>query len=54
VKALEMGLSCKEVCDKYFAIHKQVYEWFDIDFDHFGRTTTPEQTQIAQNIFLNC
>lgn len=42
VKALEMGMTCKEVCDKYFTIHKQVYEWFDIDFDYFGRTTTDQ------------
>lgn len=54
VKALEMGLSPKEVCDKFFEIHKQVYEWFDIDFDYFGRTTTPQQTEITQSIFLNC
>ena len=26
----------KEICDKYFKIHKEIYEWFDIDFDHFG------------------
>lgn len=49
-----MGLSCKEVCDKFFEVHKQVYEWFDIDFDYFGRTTTSQQTKITQDIFLNC
>lgn len=54
VKALEMGLTPKQVCDKYFEVHKQVYEWFDIDFDHFGRTTTQQQTEITQDIFLKC
>jgi methionyl-tRNA synthetase len=29
-----------------------VYEWFNIEFDYFGRTTTPKQTEIAQDIFL--
>ncbi|CAK9193472.1 unnamed protein product [Sphagnum troendelagicum] len=51
-KALEEGLTPKEICDKYHAIHKDIYEWFDIDFDKFGRTSTPQQTEIAQAIFL--
>ncbi|KAI8968167.1 tRNA synthetases class I (M)-domain-containing protein [Mycotypha africana] len=51
-KALEEGVSCKELCDKYNAIHNAVYEWFDLSFDHFGRTTTDKQTEIAQQIFL--
>lgn len=50
-KALEEGVSPKELCDKYHALHKEVYDWFEIDFDHFGRTTTPKQTGIAQHIF---
>ncbi len=37
---------------RYHAIHKDIYEWFDIDFDKFGRTSTPQQTEIAQAIFL--
>ncbi|BBN15558.1 methionyl-tRNA synthetase [Marchantia polymorpha subsp. ruderalis] len=50
-KAMEEGISPKEICDKYHAIHKEIYEWFDIDFDMFGRTSTPEQTVICQAIF---
>ena len=44
-KALQEGTTPKEICDKYFAIHKQVYEWFDISFDYFGRTSTQQQTE---------
>lgn len=51
-KALEEGVTPKELCDKYHAIHKQTYDWFQIGFDHFGRTTTQQQTDIAQHIFL--
>ncbi|KAI8576851.1 hypothetical protein K450DRAFT_254599 [Umbelopsis ramanniana AG] len=51
-KALEEGVSCQALCDKYHSIHKSIYEWFDLSFDHFGRTTTPQQTEIAQDIFL--
>jgi len=54
VKALSEGLSPQQICDKYHAIHAQVYEWFDIQFDHFGRTSTPYQTEIAQSIFMDC
>jgi methionyl-tRNA synthetase len=42
----------QQLCDKYHAIHSQVYDWFDISFDIFGRTTTQLQTDITQEIFL--
>ncbi|WFD19239.1 methionine--tRNA ligase [Malassezia caprae] len=51
-KALEDKVSPQALCDKYHALHAQVYEWFQIGFDHFGRTTTPKQTEIAQDVFL--
>lgn len=51
-KALEEGVSCKELCDKYNAIHTSVYKWFDLSFDLFGRTTTEKQTEIAQEMFM--
>nr|CAD7438685.1 unnamed protein product [Timema bartmani] len=51
-KALEEGLSPQEICDKYFKIHDSIYKWFNISFDYFGRTTTPEQTRICQDLFL--
>ncbi|KAL6532184.1 hypothetical protein OROGR_014154 [Orobanche gracilis] len=50
-KALEEGCSPKEICDKYHAIHREVYKWFDISFDEFGRTSSPQQTEICQTIF---
>lgn len=42
----------QQLCDKYYAIHSEVYKWFNIGFDHFGRTPTKQQTDIAQDIFL--
>lgn len=51
-KALEEGISPRELCDKYHKIHKDVYDWFQIGFDFFGRTTTDLQTEIAQDIFI--
>lgn len=52
-KALEENLTPKELCDKYYKIHKEIYEWFNISFDIFGRTSDETQTQITQEIFLD-
>ncbi len=52
-KALEEGISPRELCDRYHAVHEEIYEWFDIAFDHFGRTSTPQQTEIVQSLFLD-
>jgi methionyl-tRNA synthetase len=50
-KALETGQTPKELCDEFHKKHKDVYDWFEIGFDYFGRTTTELQTVIAQDIF---
>ncbi|XP_042554619.1 methionine--tRNA ligase, cytoplasmic isoform X1 [Dipodomys spectabilis] len=50
-KAMEEGLTPREICDKYHRIHADIYHWFNISFDIFGRTTTPHQTKITQDIF---
>ena len=50
-KALEEGVTPRELCDKYNAIHSEIYEWFEINFDIFGRTSTQQQTEITQDIF---
>uniref|UniRef100_A0A8C5APP0 Methionine--tRNA ligase, cytoplasmic n=1 Tax=Gadus morhua TaxID=8049 RepID=A0A8C5APP0_GADMO len=50
-KAREEGLTPQQICDKYHAVHAEIYSWFQVDFDFFGRTTTPKQTEIAQDIF---
>ena len=50
-KAVEEGLTPQQICDKYNKLHSEIYEWFNISFDKFGRTTTEQQTKIAQEIF---
>ncbi|KAK4269733.1 hypothetical protein QN277_022851 [Acacia crassicarpa] len=50
-KAMEEKCSPKEICDKYYVIHKEVYDWFNISFDKFGRTSAPQQTEVCQAIF---
>lgn len=51
-KAIEEGVQPEDICKKYYKIHKEIYEWFDIDFNIFGRTSTPKHTVIAQDIFM--
>ncbi|MBN2458940.1 methionine--tRNA ligase [Candidatus Woesearchaeota archaeon] len=51
-KALEEGLTPQQVCDKYYKIHKDIYDWFGISFDSFGRTHTDTHAKITQEIFL--
>lgn len=52
-KALEEKKSPKEICDEYHKIHAEIYDWFNIHFDEFGRTTNELQTPLAQEIFLS-
>ena len=53
-RALQEGVTPRELCDRYHEIHKAIYKWFNIDFDYFGRTSTPLQTEIVQALFKAC
>ncbi|MFT4312076.1 MAG: methionine--tRNA ligase [Candidatus Woesearchaeota archaeon] len=50
-KAIEEGVTPQEICDTYFAIHKDVYDWFNTDFDCLGRTSSPINKEITIDIF---
>lgn len=50
-KALEEGLTPRQVCDKYFETHKGIYEFFQCKFDCFGRTSSKENRAITLDIF---
>ena len=50
-RAAQEGVSPRELCDRYHAIHSDIYKWFNINFDKFGRTSTPVQTEVVQGIF---
>ncbi|KAJ7209653.1 tRNA synthetases class I (M)-domain-containing protein [Mycena pura] len=52
-QALKEGITARELCDKYHLVHKATYDWFDIGFDLFGRTSTPLHTEISQEIYSN-
>ncbi len=50
-KALEEKKTPRELCDYYYGIHKEIYKWFDINFDKFGRTSNEEIKEVTQEIF---
>lgn len=50
-KALEVKKTPRELCDYYYQQHDEIYKWFDIAFDKFGRTSNQECTEITQSIF---
>jgi methionyl-tRNA synthetase len=52
-KALEEGVTPRELCDRFHILHRDIYSWFGIAFDKFGRTSTDRHTEITQSIFLD-
>lgn len=52
VSANKKGISPKELCDYYYEIHKKIYEWFDISYDNFSRTSKEIHHKITQQFFM--
>lgn len=52
VAALEEGLPVEEYAKKYYKIQKKIYEDFYLSFDYFGRTSSPENHAMTQQLFL--
>ncbi|MFP4567042.1 MAG: methionine--tRNA ligase [Spirochaetaceae bacterium] len=50
-RAREEGITPRELCTRYYTVHDEIYRWFNISFDKFGRTSTPKHTEITQHIF---
>ncbi|MDR0316523.1 MAG: methionine--tRNA ligase [Treponema sp.] len=50
-KAAEEGVTPRELCDRYYAIHNDIYRWFNVAFDKFGRTSTAVHTEVTQGLF---
>jgi methionyl-tRNA synthetase len=44
-RALHEKCTPREICDKYFDLHSSIYQWFQLEFDFFGRTSTQKQTE---------
>jgi methionyl-tRNA synthetase len=51
VSAEKVGVSPRELCDKYYEIHREIYNWLDISYDNFSRTSLPEHHKTTQEFF---
>jgi len=52
IAALEEKLPVEEYALKYYRIQKRIYEAFGLSFDLFGRTSSPQNREITQHLFL--
>ncbi len=52
VSAMKEGMDVRAYCDKYYKIQKEIYERWKFDFTHFGRTSSKENEEITQDLFL--
>ncbi|MGM5483611.1 MAG: methionine--tRNA ligase [Nanobdellota archaeon] len=52
IKAIEEGITPKELTDKYFNLHKNIYDWFNFEFEGLGRTSSEKNKEISKDIFI--
>lgn len=50
IAAQGYGISPKELCDFFYPIHKQIYDWFQISYDNFSRTSSHLHYKTANEI----
>lgn len=51
IAAIKEKTTPKELCDKYYVLHKKIYEWLRIDYDNFSRTSNKTNHEMTQYIF---
>ena len=52
IAAKKFGVSCQELCDFFYKIHKEIYDWFQISYDNFSRTSKPIHHKTVKEFFL--
>ncbi len=51
VGAAKEGMDIGEYCTKYHNRHKEAYAAFNLSFDYFGRTSSPQNQELVYHIF---
>ena len=51
VGAAKEGMDISEYCTKYHNRHKEAYQAFNLSFDFFGRTSSPQNEELTHHIF---
>jgi len=52
VAAAKLGVTPKELSDRYYDVHKDIYEWLNISYDNFSRTSLDEHHKTTQELFM--
>ena len=52
IAAQKYGITPKELCDSFYKIHKEIYDWFNFSYDNFSRTSKDIHHKTAQEFFL--
>ena len=52
VAAQKLQVSPEELTGKYYRVHKEIYNWFDISYDNFSRTSLPVHHETTKEFFL--
>ena len=50
-KARQENCTPQEICDTYYKVHQKIYQYFNISFDVFGRTSCQNHKITVQEIF---
>ncbi len=51
IAAYEAQQPVAEYCEKMHTVQKEIYARFNLSFDHFGKTSTPSNKYLTQDIF---
>lgn len=51
--AIKENITPEELCDKYYLIHKEIYNRFNISYDNFSRTSKKIHHKLVKEFFLN-
>jgi methionyl-tRNA synthetase len=51
VAAAKLGVKPRELCDKYYEVHRKIYEWLQISYDNFSRTSRRVHHETTQELF---
>lgn len=52
IAALEAGLDVADYCERQYRLQADVYRRFGLSWDHFGRTSAPQNHQVTQRFYL--
>ena len=52
IAALKEGITPQALCERNYAVQKNICDWFGIKFDYFGRSSNAQQCKIMQDIYL--